>query len=148
MCNESNCKCAPASSSASPPQPVPHSGDPKTCNIPETSKLPLASIKSIIQADEDVGKLRKVVPVAVGKATELFMTSLVSATVEKAREEGVSRITAKHLKKAIDENPEPFDFLQDIAKDAVEMQGEALEATKRIKGTKTAQNHKLKDNIS
>ena len=85
-------------------------------------------------------------PVAVGKATELFMTSLVSAAADKAREEGASRITAQHLKKAIDENPEPFDFLQNIAKDAVERQDAVGEAKKRNKTTKAALTYDPKDN--
>ena len=97
------------------------------------TKFPVARIKRIMQADEDVGKVAQVTPTAVcksqtfvfhsspvvflttstAKALELFMISIVTKAAERAREKGQKRVTAVHLKQAL-QNDEQFDFLADI----------------------------------
>ena len=79
-----------------------------------------------MQADEEVGKVAQVTPVAVSKALELFMISLVSGAAEKAREKGGKRVTAQHLKTVVQAD-EQFDFLSEIVgkvADGVEAGGE------------------------
>lgn len=77
------------------------------------TKFPVARIKRIMQADEEVGKVAQVTPVAVSKALELFMISLVTKSASLARAGNSKRVTAVHLKKAI-EADEQFDFLNEI----------------------------------
>ncbi|KAE8386132.1 hypothetical protein ETB97_009420 [Aspergillus alliaceus] len=77
------------------------------------TKFPVARIKRIMQADEDVGKVAQVTPIAVSKALELFMISLVTKAAKEARERNSKRVTASHLKQAVVKD-EVLDFLADI----------------------------------
>ncbi|KAI5779744.1 histone-fold-containing protein, partial [Geopyxis carbonaria] len=77
------------------------------------TKFPVARIKRIMQADEDVGKVAQVTPVVVSKALELFMIALCDKASEQARQRNSKRVTAGHLKQAI-VHEEQFDFLADI----------------------------------
>ncbi|KAK6358427.1 hypothetical protein TWF730_007761 [Orbilia blumenaviensis] len=96
---------ADAPSERVPKKPIQH------VNI--KTKFPVARIKRIMQADEDVGKVAQVTPVIVAKALELFMVSLVTQAAEQAKTRGSKRITAAHLKLAVNQE-EQFDFLSDI----------------------------------
>ncbi|EHL02624.1 putative DNA polymerase epsilon subunit C [Glarea lozoyensis 74030] len=95
-------------------QDAPAYKDPNPNNIDIKTKFPVARIKRIMQADEEVGKVAQVTPVAVSKALELFMIALVSGAAEKAKEKGGKRVTAQHLKQVVLASPEQFDFLNDI----------------------------------
>jgi hypothetical protein len=97
------------------------------------TKFPVARIKRIMQADEDVGKVAQATPTAVcestllfimwfsswppweleAKALELFMITLVTKAATEASNRQSKRVTAAHLKQAVlaDEN---LDFLQEI----------------------------------
>ncbi|KAJ5083881.1 hypothetical protein NUU61_008460 [Penicillium alfredii] len=77
------------------------------------TKFPVARIKRIMQADEDVGKVAQVTPIAVSKALELFMISLVTKAAQEAKDRNSKRVTASHLKHAV-ANDEVLDFLADI----------------------------------
>lgn len=77
------------------------------------TKFPVARIKRIMQADEDVGKVAQVTPVIVSKALEMFMVALCDKAADQARQRNSKRITAGHLKKAI-AIEEKFDFLAEI----------------------------------
>ncbi|MCJ1400934.1 hypothetical protein MMC11_004145 [Xylographa trunciseda] len=77
------------------------------------TKFPVARIKRIMQADEDVGKVAQVTPTAVSKALELFMISLVTKAASQARSKSAKKVTAAHLKQVI-ERDEQFDFLAEI----------------------------------
>lgn len=77
------------------------------------TKFPVARIKRIMQADEDVGKVAQVTPVIVSKALELFMIALCEKASQQARSRNSKRITASHLKQAVLAD-EQFDFLEDI----------------------------------
>jgi len=77
------------------------------------TKFPVARIKRIMQADEDVGKVAQVTPTAVSKALELFMISLVTKAARQARAESARKVTAAHLKRAV-QSDEQFDFLAEI----------------------------------
>ena len=95
------------------------------------TKFPVARIKRIMQADEDVGKVAQVTPIAVcklrsfhellgrsltspaAKALELFMISLVTKAAHEAKDRNSKRVTASHLKHAVAKD-EVLDFLADI----------------------------------
>ncbi|KAJ6090326.1 hypothetical protein N7486_009141 [Penicillium sp. IBT 16267x] len=77
------------------------------------TKFPVARIKRIMQADEDVGKVAQVTPIAVSKALELFMISLVTKAAQEAKDRNSKRVTASHLKHAVAKD-EVLDFLADI----------------------------------
>jgi histone H3/H4 len=109
-----------ASSFAAQPPPQTHK-NPNPNNIEIKTKFPVARIKRIMQADEEVGKVAQVTPVAVSKALELFMIALVSGAAEKAREKGGKRVTAQHLKMVV-EGDEQFDFLSEIVAKVAEGQ--------------------------
>ncbi|KAF2714755.1 histone-fold-containing protein [Pleomassaria siparia CBS 279.74] len=86
---------------------------PGTENINITVHFPVARIKRIMQADDDVGKVAQVTPVVVSKALELFMISLVTKAAAEAKARNSKRVGAGHLKQAITKD-EQFDFLSDI----------------------------------
>ena len=83
-----------------------------TASINISTKFPVARIKRIMQADENIGKVAQATPTAVAKALELFMIDFIAKTAECARVEGSRRVTATHLKQAV-ENDQTFDFLED-----------------------------------
>jgi histone H3/H4 len=87
--------------------------NPNPDGIEIRTKFPVARIKRIMQADEEVGKVAQVTPVAVSKALELFMISLVQGAARVAREKGGKRVTAQCLKRVV-EADEQFDFLSEI----------------------------------
>ncbi|GAB1738230.1 hypothetical protein NU219Hw_g2778t1 [Hortaea werneckii] len=124
---------------SAPSQP---STDP-TLGVELKTSFPVARIKRIMQADEDVGKVAQVTPHVVSRALELFMIKLISASAMQARggssnntsnnvpsiksegsgagstassanNKGPKRILAQHMKKAI-QGDETLDFLADIA---------------------------------
>ncbi|EER35514.1 hypothetical protein CTRG_00253 [Candida tropicalis MYA-3404] len=72
--------------------------------------FPAARIKKIMQSDEEIGKVAQATPIIVGRALEIFMANLVEGSLLEAKKQGVKRITASHVKSAI-ENTEQFDFL-------------------------------------
>lgn len=93
-------------------------GDPTNGVVLKTS-FPVARIKRIMQADEDIGKVAQVTPHVVSRALELFMIKLITASAEQARGPGGAnskaprRVLAQHMKKAIQAD-DTFDFLADI----------------------------------
>ncbi|OAK97373.1 DNA polymerase epsilon subunit C [Phaeosphaeriaceae sp. SRC1lsM3a] len=86
---------------------------PNVDNIIIKNHFPVARIKRIMQADDDVGKVAQVTPVVVSKALELFMISLVTKAAAEAKTRNSKRVNTLHLKQAITNN-EQFDFLNDI----------------------------------
>ncbi|KAH8690257.1 histone-fold-containing protein [Talaromyces proteolyticus] len=97
----------PAAPAEEPRQAKPWDG------IEVKTKFPVARIKRIMQADEEVGKVAQVTPIAVSKALELFMISLVTKAAQEARDRNSKRVTAAHLKQAVSKD-EVLDFLADI----------------------------------
>ncbi|KAL8734101.1 MAG: hypothetical protein Q9181_003309 [Wetmoreana brouardii] len=81
--------------------------------IKVATKFPVARIKRIMQADEDVGKVAQVTPTAVSKALELFMISVVIKAANEAKAKSSRRVTAAHLKQAVAKD-EQLDFLAEI----------------------------------
>jgi len=87
------------------------------------TSFPVARIKRLMQADEDIGKVAQVTPTVVSRALERFMIKIISASAEQARgganggaaaaSKGPKRILVQHLKKAVLAN-ETFDFLSEI----------------------------------
>ena len=102
------------------------------------TKFPVARIKRIMQADDDVGKVAQVTPTAVckfayplppdstqtnetqadsfhviAKALELFMISVVTKAANEARAKQSKRVTAAHLKEAVVKDDQ-LDFLAEI----------------------------------
>ncbi|KAF2477355.1 histone-fold-containing protein [Lindgomyces ingoldianus] len=117
-----------------------------TEHIEVKTKFPVARIKRIMQADDDVGKVAQVTPVVVSKALELFMISLVTKAAAEAKARASKRVAAMHLKQAVT-NDEQFDFLSEIVSkvpdapnvaeknegDAMEMDGKKKKAAGRKK---------------
>ncbi|KAF4632712.1 hypothetical protein G7Y89_g5420 [Cudoniella acicularis] len=130
-----------ASSSSSNSNVPPQYKNPNPNNIEIKTKFPVARIKRIMQADEEVGKVAQVTPVAVSKALELFMISLVSGAAEKAKEKGGKRVTAQHLKAVVLGSPEQFDFLADIVGRVSEAQegagGEGRKRKEKVEGSES-----------
>ncbi|KAH8805676.1 DNA polymerase epsilon subunit C [Xylogone sp. PMI_703] len=119
----------------SPSQSVPTTSrkpPPNPNNIEIRTKFPVARIKRIMQADEEVGKVAQVTPVAVSKALELFMISLVTGASAVAKEKGGKRVTAQHLK-AVVQGDEQFDFLAEIVGRVQDQEGRDGDAGKKKK---------------
>ncbi|EON64487.1 hypothetical protein W97_03719 [Coniosporium apollinis CBS 100218] len=76
------------------------------------TKFPVARIKRIMQADEEVGKVAQVTPHVVSKALELFMIAMVSRAAGEAKSRGSKRITLPHLKQTVVKEQQ-YDFLLD-----------------------------------
>jgi len=95
-------------------------GDP-TLGCQLKTSFPVARIKRIMQADEDIGKVAQVTPTVVSRALELFMIKLISAAAHEARgpeaangtTKGPRRVLAQHLKRAIQAD-EQLDFLEEL----------------------------------
>ncbi|KTW28421.1 hypothetical protein T552_01682 [Pneumocystis carinii B80] len=82
----------------------------QTGKLPYKSKFPIARIKKIMQADEEVGKVAQITPVVVSKALELFMQSIVDETIKQARIKQAKKVTVAHMRSAI-HSADQFDFL-------------------------------------
>ena len=102
------------------PQPMVKEENPDpTLGVTLKTSFPVARIKRIMQADEDIGKVAQVTPHVVSRALELFMIKLISAAADEARGgpagagKGPKRVLAQHMKKAVTAEPK-FDFLADI----------------------------------
>ncbi|KIW70466.1 hypothetical protein PV04_02734 [Phialophora macrospora] len=104
----------PKAEPARPVQPtIPVAPVDLTAAIDVRTKFPVARIKRIMQADEDVGKVAQATPTAVAKALELFMIALVTKGATEAKANNSKRVTAQHLKAAL-MNDGQFDFLNEI----------------------------------
>ncbi len=134
------------SNSTFPAQQQTQYKNPNPNNIEIKTKFPVARIKRIMQADEEVGKVAQVTPVAVSKALELFMIALVSGAAEKAREKGGKKVTAQHLKSVVEGNPDQFDFLNDIVGRVNEVQegagGESRKRKEKEGGSESSEEEK------
>lgn len=90
-----------------------------TLGVVLKTSFPVARIKRIMQADEDIGKVAQVTPHVVSRALELFMIKLITASSDQARGlggangKGPRRVLVQHMKKAIQAD-EKFDFLAEI----------------------------------
>ncbi|KAK5110195.1 hypothetical protein LTR62_006191 [Meristemomyces frigidus] len=88
------------------------------------TSFPVARIKRIMQADEDIGKVAQVTPHVVSRALELFMIRLIAASAQQASGgiggaggsvgKGPKKVQAQHMKRSIEADPN-FDFLAEIA---------------------------------
>ncbi|KAK5137853.1 hypothetical protein LTR08_006621 [Meristemomyces frigidus] len=111
-------------SSASNGATCPSAGN-ATLGVELKTSFPVARIKRIMQADEDVGKVAQVTPHVVSRALELFMIKIISASAVQARggaqaaaaaggAKGSKRVLSQHMKMAIQAD-QTFDFLETIA---------------------------------
>lgn len=111
----------PSSRNHPPTQDLSHAlpiRDP-TRGVTLKTQFPVARIKRIMQADEDIGKVAQVTPHVVSRALELFMIRLITASTEQAQggpggSKGSKRILCQHMKRAI-MSDDTFDFLHEIA---------------------------------
>ena len=104
---------------AQPPPPV-KPEEPATdpaLSVEIRTKFPVARIKRIMQADEDIGKVAQATPTAAAKALELFLATLTIRSANIARDANSKRITVGHLKAAIGQS-DAFDFLKEICDQA------------------------------
>ncbi|KAH9821370.1 DNA polymerase epsilon subunit C [Teratosphaeria destructans] len=118
-----------------------------TLGVDLKTSFPVARIKRIMQADEDIGKVAQVTPHVVSRALELFMIKLISAAADQARggagaaagggEGGgtsksagaAKKVAPQHLKKAIMAEP-TFDFLHPIMEKVPDAPSKAKKETK------------------
>lgn len=119
----------------SSPEPPPKAPPGTEEGIIVKTKFPVARIKRIVQADEDVGKVAQSTPVAVSKALELFMISLALGSAQCAREKNSKKVTGQHLKAAVARD-EQFDFLNEIVSKIGDTSGK--EGGKERKGRETS----------
>lgn len=121
---------APSLKPSSSPSPPPNLSTSSSTSSPPTSSskvsqetiltsfekikthFPAARIKKIMQSDDEIGKVAQATPIIVGRALEIFMTNLVEAAIIESKKQGVKRISASHIRAAV-ENTEQFDFLVD-----------------------------------
>lgn len=111
---------AEASNGMIPIAAAPASTEDPTLGCQLNTSFPVARIKRIMQADEDIGKVAQVTPTVVSRALELFMIKLISSAAQQARgpgtasaSKGPKRVLQQHLKKAVLAD-EKFDFLNEI----------------------------------
>lgn len=76
-----------------------------------TSTFPVARIKKIMQADEDVGKIATATPVLVAKALECLMEDLLRDAATVALTRRTKTVTPQHLKHSVSAESH-FDFLR------------------------------------
>lgn len=107
-----------SAAAAAPPPPASNEDPTLGCQL--NTSFPVARIKRIMQADEDIGKVAQVTPTVVSRALELFMIKLISSSAHQARgpatagtSKGPKRVLQQHLKKAVQAD-EKFDFLNEI----------------------------------
>ncbi|GAA5981188.1 hypothetical protein JCM11641_003141 [Rhodosporidiobolus odoratus] len=100
------------------------------------ARFPLARIKKMIQADEDVGKVAQATPVVVSKSIELFLASLIDACVKDAEQRQSNKLTPWGLKRAINATP-TLDFCADIVESIPDpLEGEEDEKPKKKRAPK------------
>ncbi|PXF47700.1 Dr1-associated corepressor [Gracilariopsis chorda] len=78
-----------------------------------TSAFPVARIKKMMQADEEVGKIATATPVLVAKALECMMEYVLHEAAQEARSRSTTTLTPQHLKLAVMRN-DSFDFLRPL----------------------------------
>ena len=75
--------------------------------------FPVATIKKLMQQDEDVGRIAQPALVVTAKVAETFLQDLVNSARQCAEKGGKTTITPEHLKEVI-RNNEAYDFLEDV----------------------------------
>lgn len=78
-----------------------------------TTAFPVARIKKMMQADEDVGKIATLTPTLVGKALECMIEDVLTAAAAVTHDRRAKTIQPAHLREAIDA-ADKFDFLRGI----------------------------------
>lgn len=76
-----------------------------------SSAFPVARIKKMMQADDDVGKIATATPVLVAKALECMMEHVLQDAASVARARHTRTVTPQHLRHAVLHN-DAFDFLR------------------------------------
>lgn len=75
--------------------------------------FPKATIKAIMQMDDEVGKMSAEVPLMVSRCVELFLEELVKAASAVAAERSCNIVQPGHLKQCV-ANSSMFDFLRPL----------------------------------
>ncbi|KAH8688042.1 histone-fold-containing protein [Phaeosphaeriaceae sp. PMI808] len=119
---------------------------PNVNDITIKNHFPVARIKRIMQADDDVGKVAQVTPVVVSKALELFMISLVTKAAAEAKSRNSKRVNTLHLKQAITNN-EQFDFLNDIVSKVADAPEKAESDAMDVEGKKKKTSSRKKKKV-
>lgn len=100
-----------------------------------TSAFPVARIKKMMQADEDVGKIATLTPTLVGKALECMIEDVLTAASAVTHERRAKTIQPAHLREAID-SAEKFDFLRSTLARVPLAEGNAGRAPRTPKSAK------------
>ncbi|XP_078151896.1 uncharacterized protein LOC144547182, partial [Carex rostrata] len=86
------------------------------------TRFPAMRIKKIMQADEDVGKMKMAVPVLVSKALEMFLEYLCGRTYNITLQRGMKLMSSQHLKQCV-LGFNHYDFLREIVSKVPDMGG-------------------------
>eukprot|EP00884_Botryococcus_braunii_P015650 jgi/Botrbrau1/2769/Bobra.0164s0046.1 len=104
---------------------------------PKRQNTLASRIKSLMRADEEVGKIGQASPVVIGRATELLVGSIMEGAAKLATERGSKTLTQAHIKAHVLGEP-TLDFLKDIVATAPDLppegEGAPKEKRKRAEG--------------
>lgn len=94
------------------------------------STFPIARVKKIMQADEEVGKIATSTPVLVAKALECLMEDVLKAAAMVAGGRNSKTVQAAHLKQCIADDDQ-FDFLRPTVASVPSLDDPANQPVKR-----------------
>eukprot|EP01125_Pyxidicula_operculata_P022506 TRINITY_DN922_c0_g1_i2.p1 TRINITY_DN922_c0_g1~~TRINITY_DN922_c0_g1_i2.p1 ORF type:complete len:121 (+),score=10.59 TRINITY_DN922_c0_g1_i2:389-751(+) len=97
-------------------------------------RFPVARIKKIMQADDEVGKIAKDTPVLVSKALELFVTQLITQSADLSVTKNSNSIHPCYIKQCINKN-DMWDFLKDVVESVPDTEPDVKKTPKK-KGSK------------
>lgn len=89
-----------------------------------SSAFPVARIKKMMQADEDVGKIATATPILVGKALECMIEDVLGAAAAVAIARRAKTVQPAHLREAVDSS-EKYDFLRPTLQNAPRLEDKA-----------------------
>jgi len=79
--------------------------------------FPMARIKKIIQADENIGKVSSATPAVLSACVEIFLKEICTKSVETTRSKGSNLLIPSHVESCVSENAS-FSFLKQTVKEA------------------------------
>ena len=100
------------------------------------SKISLAKIKKIMQANKEIGKIAHTTPLAIARSLEFFLEDIVELSSEKVREHSEStgttqnlKISASHVRDVVEKN-DKFSFLKEVVQNVPTL--DEIDKRKRI----------------
>lgn len=103
-----------------------------------TTAFPVARIKKMMQADDDVGKIATATPVLVAKALECMMEAVLRDAAAVAVARRTKTVTPQHLKHSVAQHP-TFDFLRPVLAGVAALDAEEATPARRPKRARREQ---------